>query len=77
MALEKKAGRSMLRMKVVEGVAQACQLSTSTVIKIQHQAKCGDVFHTPAKYTSSWAQMDDFDRQAIRRFVHGFYERHE
>lgn len=21
--------------------------------------------------------MDDFDRQAIRRVIHGFYERHE
>ena len=28
MALEKKAGQSMLRMKVVEHVAKACQLST-------------------------------------------------
>ena len=80
MALEKRAGRSMLRMKVVERVAKACQLNTSTIIKIQHQAKCGDVFETTAKrYTSSWARInvDDFDRQAIRKVVHGFYECHE
>ena len=80
MALEKKAGRSMLRMKVVERVAKACQLSTSTVINIQHQAKCGGIFKTPTKrYTSSRTRIniDDFDRQAIRRVVHGFYERHE
>ena len=81
MALEKKAGRSMLRMKVVERVAKACQLSTSTVINIQlHQAKCGGIFKTPAKrYTTSRTRInvDDFDRQAIRRVVHGFYERHE
>ena len=31
------------------------------------QAKCGDIF----------VNVDDFDRQAIRRVVHGFYERHE
>lgn len=80
MALEKKAGRSTLRMKVVECVAKACQLSTSTVINIQHQAKCGGIFKTPIKqYTSSRTRInvDDFDRQAIRRVVHGFYERHE
>ena len=80
MALEKKAGRSMLRMKVVERSAKACQLSTSTVINIQHQAKCGNVFKTPTKrYISSHTQInvDDFDREAIRRVVHGFYERHE
>ena len=71
-ALEKKAGRSMLRMKVVERIAKACQLSTSTVIKIQHQAKCGGIFMTPTKrYTSSRTRItvDDFDRQAIRRVV--------
>ena len=77
MALEKKAGRSMLRMKVVERVAKACQLSTSTVINIQYQAKCGGIFKAPTKrYTSSRTRInvDDFDRQAIRTVVHGFHE---
>ena len=80
MALEKKPGQSMLRMRVVEHVAKACQLSTSTAINIQHQAKCGGVLKTPTKqYTSSRVRInvDDFDRQAIRRVVHDFHERHE
>ena len=80
MALEKRAGRSILRMNVVERVAKACQLSTSTVINIRRQAKHGDEFKTPTKrYTTSRTQInvDDFDRAAIRRAVHGFYERHE
>ena len=46
MALEKKVGRSMLRMKVI---AKACQLSISTVINIQHQAEYGGVFKIPTK----------------------------
>ena len=57
----------------MERVAKACQLSISTVINIQHQAKYGGIFKIPTKqYTSSGAQInvDDFER----RVVHGFYE---
>ena len=39
MTIEKRAGQSILRMKVVERVAKACQLSTSTVLKIRCEAK--------------------------------------
>ena len=39
MALEKRAGRSILRMNVVECVARACQLSKSTVAKIRQEAE--------------------------------------
>ena len=39
MAMEKRAGRSILRMNVVERVAKACQLSTSTVANIRRQSK--------------------------------------
>ena len=39
MAMEKRADRSILRMNVVERVAQACQLSTNTVIRIRREAK--------------------------------------
>lgn len=80
MSSEKRAGRSMLRMKVIERVAKACQLSTSTVAKIRHEGKSGHQFKTPTKrYTTSRVQIevDDFDRGAIRRVVHGFYQRHE
>ena len=80
MTLEKRAGRSILRMNVTKRVAKACQLSTSTVATIKRQARSGDQFKTPTKrYTTSRNQInvDDFDRQAIRRVIHGFYERHE
>ena len=80
MALEKKAGRSILRMNVVDRVAKACQLSTSTVANIRREGKTGGLFKTPQKrYTTDRKQInvDDFDRQAIRRMVHRFYERHE
>ena len=80
MALEKRAGQSILRMNVVDRVAKACQLSTSTVANIRHEGKTGGLFKTPQKqYSTDRKQInvDDFDRQAIRRTVHGFYERHE
>ena len=77
MALEKRAGRSILRMNVVDRVAKAFQLSTSTVANIRREGKIGGLFKTPQqRYTSDIKQIniDDFDRQAIRRVVHGFYE---
>ena len=80
MKLEKRAGRSILKMNVIERVAKACQLSTSTVATIRRQAKDGDQFKTPTKrYTTirTRINVDDFDKQAIRRVIHGFYERHE
>ena len=67
----------MLGMKVVEHVAEACQLSTSTVINIQHQAKCGGIFKFPSDKSRTRINVDDSDRQAIRRVAHGFYECHE
>ena len=79
MALEKRAGRSILRMNVVHRVAKACQLSTSNVSNIRREGS-GGPFKTPQKrYTTDRKQInvDDFDRQAIRRTVHRFYERHE
>ena len=80
MALEKRAGRSILRMNVVDRVAKAFQLSTSTVANIRRKGKIGGLFKTPQqRYTTDIKQIniDDFDRQAIRRVVHGFYEHHE
>ena len=80
MMLEKRAGRSILRMNVIERVAKACQLSISTVATIRRQAKSGYQFKTPTKgYTTSRTKIsvDDFDRQVIRRVIHGFYERRE
>ena len=53
MALEKRAGRSIQRMNVVDRVAKACQLSTSTVANIRREGKTGDLFNTPQKrYTT-------------------------
>ena len=80
MALEKRAGRSILRMNVIDRVAKACQLSRSTVATIRRQGRSGEKFKTPTKrYSNSRTQIlvDDFDRQAIRRSIHAFYERHE
>ena len=74
MALEKRAGRSILRMNVVDRVAKAFQLSTSTVANIRREGKIGGLFKTPQKrYTTDRKQIniDDFDRQAIRRVFHG------
>lgn len=39
MALEKRAGWSILRMNVVDCVAKACQLSMSTVANIRQEFK--------------------------------------
>ena len=80
MTMEKRAGRAILRMNVVERVAQACQLSTNTVVRIRCEAKKnGGKFSTPSKrYEVSRKQInpDSFDREAIRT-IHAFYERHE
>ena len=44
---EKRAGQYMLRMKAIERVAKACQLSTSTVAMIQCEGKSGNQLKTP------------------------------
>ena len=49
MTLEKRAGRSILRMNVVDRVAKACQLSMSTVANIRRKGKTGGIFKTPQK----------------------------
>lgn len=81
MTMEKRAGRAILRMNIVERVAQACQLSTNTVVRIRREAKKnGGNFSTPSKrFQVSRKQInpDSFDREAIRRIIHAFYERHE
>ena len=80
MKLEKRAGRTILKSNVTDRVARACHLSTSTVAKICRQGKSGNQFSTPTKRYEACRtkiNVDDFDRQAIRRVVHGFYERHE
>ena len=81
MTMEKRAGRSILRMNVVERVAQACQLSTNTVVRIRREAKNNEGnFSTPSKrYHVSRKKInpDSFDREAIRRTIHAFYERNE
>ena len=81
MTMEKRAGRSILRMNVVERVAQACQLSTNTVVRIWHEAKNNEGnFSTPSKrYHVSRKKInpDSFDREAIRKTIHAFYERNE
>ena len=67
MAMEKRAGRSILRMNIVERVAQACQLSTNTVIRIRREAKNNKGnFSTPSKrYQVSRKKInpDSFERQ--------------
>ena len=81
MTMEKRAGRSILRMNVVERVAQACQLSTNTVVRIRREAKNNEGnFSTLSKrYHVSRKKInpDSFDREAIRRTIHAFYERNE
>ena len=68
-------------MNVVERVARACQLSTNTVARIRREAKQNaGKFHTPQKrYQVGRKRVDpdSFNREAIRRTIHAFYERHE
>lgn len=80
MMMEKHAGKAIQRMNVIQRVARACQLSTSTILNIRRQAENTHVFNTPKKrYKLDRRQIivDDFDKQAIRRAVHRFYEKHE
>ena len=65
-------------MNVVDHVAKACQLCTSTVANIRREGKTGGLFKTAQKqFTTDRKQLMTFDRQAIRRVVRGFYERQE
>lgn len=78
---EKKAGKSILRDRVLDRTAKACGISRATVGRIHNEAKRNEgKFESPKKRYSkpnTRINPDAFDQEAIRRSVHEFYLRKE
>ena len=74
--------RSELRNQVVKRTAKACGVSTATVTRIHDEfVDTSGLLSTPEKRYASGTRvqvrLDEHDVAAIRKEVHGFYERKE
>ena len=80
---EKKrvTGHTIKRTNVLDLTAQATGVSRRTIARIQKEfISCDSQLLTPLKrYVASCIRVnpDSFDKEVIRRVVHGFYERKE
>ena len=77
---EKQQERTFLRNKVHDRVAKATGLSRRTVFNILKSVTPDNTYLTPTKRyerTRIRVDPDSFDRTAIKRIVHTFYDRRE
>ena len=78
---EKSVGMSLKRSCVVERTAAATGVSVRSVRNIHNEfsAHSGTLLTPLKRYSASRVRInpDNFDREVIRRVVHGFYERKE
>ena len=75
---ERRTGKSIKRMQVLERTAEATGISVRSVWS--EFIDCEGKFFTPVKrYAMSRVRVnpDSFDREVIRRAVHAFYEKKE
>ena len=78
--LENQSKKARISSNLLEKTAKATRVSRRTVARIRHEKRGlhdGDSFATPPKrYGRSRRQInpDDFDQEAIRRYVYRLYE---
>ena len=77
---ERRTGKSIKRMQVVERTAEAKGISVRSVLNIHSEFDCeGKLFIPVKQYAMSRVRVnpDSFDKEVIHRAVHAFYEKKE